>query len=137
MDELTPPSTKMPTPPSGTPSKVGAVAPHSSQLNRMPSAPQEKPLLFVDIDIGEEQKDRITVLRSDSARDLALRFCQKHGFDYETQCTLEQQLLMKIDKVKTLVDKKAAADQAAVEDSSDLNNSSKRRSLLEKNLQVV
>ncbi|MFM7855939.1 MAG: hypothetical protein ACKO96_29460 [Flammeovirgaceae bacterium] len=44
----------------------------------------KKPLLFVDIDIGEDQKDRITVYVGDSPEQLAKDFCTKHGFDEET-----------------------------------------------------
>lgn len=51
MDEITPPSTKMPSPPSGTPSRVGA-AQDNFVLQIAPV--DEKPLLFVDIDIGDE-----------------------------------------------------------------------------------
>ena len=41
----------------------------------------QKPLLYIDIDIGDGNKDRITVYEPDSAKELASNFCQKHEFD--------------------------------------------------------
>lgn len=55
-------------------------------------APEAKPLLFVDIDIGDGQKDRISVYKGNKAAVLAKEFCQKHGFDEETRESLEDQL---------------------------------------------
>lgn len=53
----------------------------------------------MDIDIGEQEKDRITVYIGDDAAELSENFCLKHGFDHETQKTLEDQLNFKINKV--------------------------------------
>ena len=44
-------------------------------------------------------KDRITVYDENAAKQLALSFCQKHGFDEATQETLEGQLRDKIARV--------------------------------------
>ena len=40
-----------------------------------------KPLLFVDIDIGDGKKDRISIFNGNKADELAKNFCKKHGFD--------------------------------------------------------
>jgi hypothetical protein len=58
-----------------------------------------KPLLYIDIDIGDGLKDRITVYDENAAKQLALSFCRKHGFDEATQETLEGQLREKIARV--------------------------------------
>lgn len=42
---------------------------------------KEKPLLFIDIDIGGGKKDRLTVMKADSPRQLSGDFCQKHGLN--------------------------------------------------------
>ena len=47
-------------------------------------SPERKPLLFVDIDIGDNEKDRITIFKGQKPEDLARDFCDKHGFDDET-----------------------------------------------------
>ena len=49
---------------------------------------EKKPFMFVDIDIGEQEKDRITVFYGDKPMDLAKEFCNKHGFDKDTEETL-------------------------------------------------
>jgi hypothetical protein len=125
--QASPPSEQKPSPPLSTPvamplasyggiERQPALANHRNADIFPGGQPQTedgqkvKPLLFVDIDIGEDQKDRITVLPNDNASDLAQEFCEKHGFDYETQCTLEQQLMLKIEKVKTMM-RRRKADQ--------------------------
>ena len=46
---------------------------------------QQKPLLFIDIEIGNGKKQRITVYSEDDPTELASLFCKKHGFDNMTQ----------------------------------------------------
>lgn len=61
--------------------------------------PTPAPLMFVDLFFdgeGQEDKVRLTVNRGDSAREVARRFCEQHGFDHDTQDTLEAQLRIKI-----------------------------------------
>jgi hypothetical protein len=65
--------------------------------------PQKKPLLFVDIDIGDDEKDRITIFKGEKPEDLAKEFCMKHGFDESTEAMLIKQLHEKIDKVNKIV----------------------------------
>lgn len=63
------------------------------------SSSDSKPLLFIDIDIGDEdsqEKDRITVYKGDVPLQLAKAFCEKHDLDLETRLMLEEQLKTKI-----------------------------------------
>ncbi len=43
------------------------------------------PLLFVDVNLGGNAQQRIIVYEGDTAPELALRFCQEHELDEETQ----------------------------------------------------
>ena len=52
--------------------------------------PAETPLLFIDINLGEEKPERIIVYEGDSASQLAKDFCDKHGLDEETKEKLEE-----------------------------------------------
>ena len=47
------------------------------------------PLLFVDVNLGSNEQQRIVVYEGDTAVDLALKFCQEHDLDDETQKNLE------------------------------------------------
>jgi len=55
-----------------------------------------RPLLFVDINLGEEQVERIVVYDGDTSDELAESFSNKHGLDNDTQVKLrdliEQQI---------------------------------------------
>lgn len=82
---------------------VGAEAEGASPLLRPLQEQEAKPLLYIDIDTGDGEKDRITVYKGDSAGLLAEEFCEKHGFDLETQETLLRQLQAKIDKVAAMI----------------------------------
>jgi len=42
------------------------------------------PLLFVDVNLGPNEQQRIVVYEGDTAVDLALRFCEEHGLDEKT-----------------------------------------------------
>lgn len=60
----------------------------------------KKPLLFIDVDIGDNEQDRITVFEGDDPHVLAVGFCQKHQIeDKDIQMVLEQQLIEKINKI--------------------------------------
>lgn len=50
------------------------------------------PLLFVDVNLGGENSERIIVFEGDTAKDLAQRFCDEHNLDDETQEKLEDLL---------------------------------------------
>ena len=52
----------------------------------------QQPLLFVDINLGGEEQERIVVYEGDTAQNLALIFCQEHNLDEETQVKLEELL---------------------------------------------
>lgn len=40
---------------------------------------EERPLLFVDINLGDDQVERIVVYEGNTASELALQFSNKHG----------------------------------------------------------
>ena len=42
------------------------------------------PLLFVDVNLGANEQQRIVVYEGDTANDLAEKFCQEHDLDEET-----------------------------------------------------
>jgi hypothetical protein len=42
------------------------------------------PLLFVDVNLGGDASERIIVYEGDTARDLALKFCEEHNLDEDT-----------------------------------------------------
>ena len=63
----------------------------------------ETPLLFIDINLGEEKPERIIVYEGDSATQLAQEFCKKHGLDEDTREKLEEQLNLQIKNVLTQI----------------------------------
>ena len=63
----------------------------------------ETPLLFIDINLGEDQPERIIVYEGDQAEVLAKNFCEKHGLDDDTREKLEEQLNMQIKNVLTQI----------------------------------
>lgn len=67
------------------------------QQAKAPEIDEKKPLLFIDVDIGDNEQDRITVFTGDDPHQLAVEFCQKHQIeDSDIQMVLEQQLIEKI-----------------------------------------
>jgi hypothetical protein len=61
---------------------------------------EKKPLLFIDVDIGENEQDRITVYPGDDPHELAKSFCNKHSIeDEDILVVLENQLIEKIKKI--------------------------------------
>eukprot|EP00355_Strombidium_rassoulzadegani_P004946 CAMPEP_0168613780 /NCGR_PEP_ID=MMETSP0449_2-20121227/3630_1 /TAXON_ID=1082188 /ORGANISM="Strombidium rassoulzadegani, Strain ras09" /LENGTH=79 /DNA_ID=CAMNT_0008654429 /DNA_START=46 /DNA_END=286 /DNA_ORIENTATION=- len=51
-----------------------------------------KPLLFVDINLGGDEQERIIVYEGDTAEQLAKDFCVEHNLDDETQEKLTELL---------------------------------------------
>lgn len=49
-------------------------------------------MLFVDINLGGDEQERIVVYEGDTAQNLASIFCQEHNLDEETQEKLEELL---------------------------------------------
>ena len=41
--------------------------------------PNEQPLLFIDINLGDETSERIVVYDGDSAKELSIKFCEVHS----------------------------------------------------------
>jgi hypothetical protein len=60
---------------------------------------EARPLLFVDINLGEDQIERIVVFEGDTAGELAREFSQKHGLDLETQLKLRDLIDQQIQNV--------------------------------------
>jgi hypothetical protein len=50
----------------------------------------ERPLLFVDINLGDDQVERIIVYEGNTAEELAHEFSLKHGLDEETNLKLKE-----------------------------------------------
>ena len=70
-----------------------------------PVSPDEKtPLLFVDVNLGSEQSERIVVFEGDTAQGLAQAFCEDHCLDNETQGKLEQLLDSQIATLLSKID---------------------------------
>ena len=61
------------------------------------------PLLFVDVNLGSSDQQRIVVYEGDTAQDLAAKFCEQHELDDETQEKLEQLLEQQISSVLTKI----------------------------------
>jgi len=51
-----------------------------------------KPLLYIDIDIGDGKKERISVFQGNEPKLLAQEFCKKHKFDKKTEIVLQNQI---------------------------------------------
>lgn len=65
---------------------------------------ERTPLLFVDVNLGGENSERIVVFEGDTARDLALKFCEEHNLDEDTLEKLEELLQNQIASVLTKID---------------------------------
>lgn len=65
---------------------------------------QQQPLLFVDINLGGDEQERIVVYEGDTAVQLALNFCQEHNLDEETQEKLQELLEQQMAGVLPKVD---------------------------------
>lgn len=51
-----------------------------------------RPLLIIDVDTGDNAKDRIEVYRDDQPAVLAMKFCEKHDYDQSTFETLHKMI---------------------------------------------
>ncbi|CDW86302.1 UNKNOWN [Stylonychia lemnae] len=79
------------------------------QQERIQEKMSETPLLYVDINLGENQNERIIVFQGDSPTSLAQEFSLKNGIDGETQKKLEILLRSQIEKVKQKLENKVQA----------------------------
>lgn len=50
----------------------------------------ETPLLYIDINLGEDKAERLVVFEGDCAKELSTKFCEDHGLDEETREKLEE-----------------------------------------------
>ena len=62
------------------------------------SVRRKRPLLIIDIDTGENQKDRIELFKDDDPVELAKRFCEKHDYDQSTFETLHTMIEERLKK---------------------------------------
>jgi hypothetical protein len=74
------------------------------------SVSDRTPLLFVDVNLGGEASERIVVYEGDTARELALRFCEEHNLDEDTLEKLEELLVAQISTVLTKIDEEGEHD---------------------------
>lgn len=68
------------------------------------------PLLFVDVNLGGDASERIVVFEGDTARELALKFCEEHNLDEDTLEKLEELLVAQISSVLTKIDEEGEHD---------------------------
>ena len=64
---------------------------------------ENPPLLFVDVNLGASEQQRIVVYEGDTAIELAAKFCEEHELDEETQSKLEALLEQQISSVLTKI----------------------------------
>lgn len=82
----------------------------SGDMNTMRDSAQKStlsdrtPLLFVDVNLGGDASERIVVYEGDTARDLALKFCEEHNLDEDTLEKLEELLQSQISSVLTKIE---------------------------------
>lgn len=67
-------------------------------------ANDKTPLLFVDVNLGGDNAERIVVFEGDTAKDLALKFCEEHNLDDDTLEKLEELLQNQISSVLTKIE---------------------------------
>jgi hypothetical protein len=77
--------------PAETPSIANSIVDESSRRKR--------PLLIIDVDTGENAKDRIEVYKDDQPAELAARFCEKHDYDQATFENLQRMIEERLRKV--------------------------------------
>lgn len=63
-----------------------------AELAQLEQLDEQQPLLFVDINLGGSEQERIVVYDGDTAADLAAGFCLEHNLDEETQQKLKELL---------------------------------------------
>jgi hypothetical protein len=64
----------------------------------------QQPLLFVDINLGGDEQERIVVFEGDTAEDLARTFCVEHNLDDETMEKLTELLKQQMAGVLPKID---------------------------------
>ena len=77
---------------------------------------EAQPLLFVDINLGGDEQERIVVFEGDTASQLATEFCDEHNLDEET-----------LEKLKELLEQQMAGILPKIEE--DDYNSEENKSL--------
>lgn len=65
---------------------------------------EQQPLLFVDINLGGDEQERIVVFEGDTAEDLARTFCVEHNLDDETMEKLTELLKQQMAGVLPKID---------------------------------
>ena len=86
---------------------------NSQQTEEKSAVGSTSPLLFVDVNIGPDKSERIVVMEGDSAEGLALKFCEEHGFDKETEEKLTLLLQNQIANILTKIDEEVLSDRTA------------------------
>lgn len=84
-----------------SPTQTGIIFSPENNILDMMMSPDKKekatPLLFVDVNLGGEEPERIVVYEGDTAYGLAVRFCEEHGLDEDTIEKLEVLLKSQMD----------------------------------------
>ena len=65
------------------------------------------PLLYVDVNLGPEDRRRIVVYEGDVAEELALQFCAENELDEDTQDKLTQLLQAQIEGVLARIEEES------------------------------
>ena len=60
---------------------------------------QRYPVLFVDVNLGEDKIERLTVYEGDEAADVAKEFCIKNNLNSAMEEKLEQMLCSYLSKI--------------------------------------
>jgi len=81
----------------------------------------QQPLLFVDINLGGDEQERIVVYEGDTAVQLAHNFCQEHNLDEETQEKLQELLEQQMAGVLPKVDEEEYNSEEEEEDEEEEN----------------
>ncbi len=56
------------------------------------TSPQRYPILFVDVNLGEDRVERLTVLEGDTSREVAQKFWEEYGLNIKLRDKLQQML---------------------------------------------
>ena len=73
---------------------------------------EQQPLLFVDINLGGSEQERIVVYDGDTADDLAIGFCQEHNLDEDTHEKLKELLEVQMAGVLHKIEEGESDDDA-------------------------
>lgn len=71
---------------------------------------EQQPLLFVDINLGGDEQERIVVFEGDTAPELARVFCEEHNLDEETREKLEELLEQQMAGILPKIDEDEDSD---------------------------